>query len=641
RAVGRSLGDLYAINTLGSILGGALSGTVLIALFGIQRGILALALFNVAAGVLVLVRSRPGERAVLASIVALVLVLAAASARFLTLPSGFRSESETERDSVLYYEEGIAGVVKVHRKPTGVKMMSVDGAVIGSTAADLQLKQKILAHLPALLARRTESALAVGLGSGITLGAVGMHDSFERIEAIEIVPEVVEAASLFEEDHRGILNDPRTEMRIGDGVVYLRTTKRSYDVISSDPKLNHTYVGNAAVYSRTYYRHCLERLSDGGVMCQWVPTLLPPEDWRTVTRTFLDVFPHVSLWFFEPSHAIMVGSAEPLAIDPRRIEAALEDPEIRADLGAFGLDSPGAIVGSFFAADDSLRRLVGEGPIHTFDRPTLEFRLPRTLAERPLHLCEADNLESFLPFAGDARDHLATGAWEASSIETRDEIERAIEARAPFLAGVVRSNREGQLVAGAAEYAEAARLAPSDGRFRRLLDRIRSEEEALRARAGAGTDPVALVRLGIHRLQEGLFEDARALFEQAIAADPSQVEAWVALGAALDGLGRAEEAMDAWRRAIELRPEERRPYLNLASALRARGRAAEALALLEECLARTGDAPALRYQMGETYLALGRTDEARRATELAVRGAPEEARYRDLLRRIDESAAGR
>jgi spermidine synthase len=638
RDVGRSLGNLYAINTLGSILGAAVSGTVVIALFGVQKGILALAFFNLVAGVLVFHRSRPRERLFLASIILLFLALAAGSARFLTLPAGFRSESESPRDAVLFYDEGIAGIVKVYKKPTGAKLMSVDGAVIGSTADELQLKQKILAHLPAVLAKETKSALAVGLGSGITLGVLGLHDTFDVIDAIEIVPEVVEGAALFERDNFGILNDPRTTMRIGDGVVYLRTTLRSYDVISSDPKLNHSYVGNAAVYSSTYYRHCLDRLNEGGIMCQWVPTLLPSEDWKTVARTFLSVFPYVSIWFFEPSHAIMVGSDAPLRVDPSRIDAALADPDVRADLAAFGLDSPGAILGSFLAADDSLRRYVGEGPIHTFDRPTLEFRLPRTLAERPLHLVEADNLEAMIPFAGDVRDHLAPGAWDALAPVEREEIVRSLDARAPFLAGVVRSTREAQFVAGRVEFTEAGRIAPADGRVRILLERIRSEETSLAGRAGGGGDPVALLRLGIHRFQEDRFDEARVLFEEALAAKPDLVEAWIDLGAALERLGRIDEAVEAWRRAIRLRPDERRPYLNLAAALRLRGENDDALALLEECRARAGENAALHYQMGETYAALGKTEDARRHAELAVRADPEEPRFRDLLRRIEGGA---
>lgn len=636
KRVGRALGDLYAINTLGSILGAVLAGTLVISLFGVQKGIVVLASFSFAAGIYVLYRALPRRRGALTLSLVLFAALAVGGGRFLTLPGGFRSEMEGERDEVLYYREGIAGIVKVFRKPTGVKFMSVDGAVIGSTASDLQKKQKILAHLPALLARNPESALAVGLGSGITLGALGMHESFETIDCVEIVPEVVEGAAFFDRDSRGILDDPRARVRVDDGVVYLRTAERAYDVISSDAKLNHAYVGNGAVFSRAYYAHGLGRLSPGGVFCQWVPILLPEGEWKTVARTFLSAFPHVSLWFFEPAHAILVGSNEPLAVDPERLRRALSDGEIREELARFGLDSIGALLGSFICDTEALRRFVGEGPLHTFDRPTLEFRLPRAFAARRTHEVESENLEAIRALIGDVKRHLVPGAWESLAAGEREAIERSLEGTAPFLRGVAASSREAQLVAGLSGFEEAARIAPEDGRIRLLLDKIDAEADALARRTGGGGRFGDHFRLGIHRLQGGRFEEARMEFEAALALRPGDPDGLVNLGAALANLGRVEEAVGAWERAIESKPGERRAYLNIAGARREGGDPGGALEVLLLGRERCGENPALHYQLAETYLALGRREEALRHARRAAEGDPESPRFRALLDRLEE-----
>jgi tetratricopeptide (TPR) repeat protein len=195
--------------------------------------------------------------------------------------------------------------------------------------------------------------------------------------------------------------------------------------------------------------------------------------------------------------------------------------------------------------------------------------------------------------------------------------------------------RRGQLVAGRRLFEQAAALAPRDGRIRLLVDRLLGEEERLGAQARVSGDADAHFRLGIHKLEAGLYEEARAEFESALAIRPDHPGALVDLGAALQGLGRADEAIASWERAAALRPGDRTASINLASALRAGGEAERALRVLETCLREGEEHPALHYQMAETYLALGRPEDARREGEKAVRGAPENPRFRDFMRRLD------
>ena len=58
RATGRAVGDVLAANTVGAILGAAVSGFLLIRAFGIERSLQILTIVNVGAGLLVLASLR-------------------------------------------------------------------------------------------------------------------------------------------------------------------------------------------------------------------------------------------------------------------------------------------------------------------------------------------------------------------------------------------------------------------------------------------------------------------------------------------------------------------------------------------------------------------------------------------------------
>lgn len=629
RGIGRSIGSLYAASTFGSILGTVFAGTLIIRLFGIQSGILVLSVMNVLVGGYVMLRA-PGRRRMLWIAPALILVLVSVGPR-LTLPNGFLSESEGRSDEILYYEEGMAGIVKVYKKLNGTKMMSVDGGVIGASSGDLVQKQTILAHLPVLLAKNPKNALAVGLGSGITLGSLTLHDELEQIDCVEIVQEVVEGSEFFRNENHEALEDPRVRILVDDGVNYLRTTRVLYDVISSDAKLNHAFVGNAAVYSEKYYQHCASRLTQGGIMCQWIPLLIPTEEWKSVARTFARVFPHVSLWFFEPKHAILVGSHEPQKIDRARFLRVFENGLIARDLKTSNLNDPASIAASFVAGDEWVRAFAGDGPVNTFDRPLLEFRLPRALAAGSAPIVEAENLDLVLRAPGDARTVFLPDTSQLEST-VLDRFDRSARATPAFFQGLIAVSRTGQVVAGLPYFQEAARIAPHDTRIAAYTAKVDEEEERLAGlRATGGADPVQRFRLGIHHYQRNEFGSAEREFRAAIALDSGFVDAWVNLGAALQSAGKGAEAEETLREVSKRAPGDARVQANLAAVVRANGSPEDARAILLAYRDSYEDKPNILVQLALTNQELGLVDEARKAAESARALDPGNRRAQQIL----------
>jgi spermidine synthase len=117
---------------------------------------------------------------------------------------------------------------------------------------------------------------------------------------------------------------------------------------------------------------------------QWIGHR-PFIEYSLIMRTFLDVFPHATLWY---DGTFMVGTTKPLAIDPAALERQRRDPVTREALDAIGLTSFAILRSWFTAGPDEMRRFVGDGPLLTDDRPLVEYHhwLPGPDEQPPLDL---------------------------------------------------------------------------------------------------------------------------------------------------------------------------------------------------------------------------------------------------------------
>ncbi len=81
------------------------------------------------------------------------------------------------------------------------------------------------------------------------------------------------------------------------------------------------------------------------------------------------------------------------------------------------------------------------------------------------------------------------------------------------------------------------------------------------------SDPRQRLRDAVDQHRAGRLAEARALFEQLLAAQPDHAEAWNSLGLVIDEGGDTEGAMECWRKAIALRPDYAEPHNHMGLAL--------------------------------------------------------------------------
>jgi spermidine synthase len=393
---GADTGRLYAFNTLGAIAGAVLAGFVLVPAIGVQASIAAGIVTNlVLAAVLLTLAS--GERAGARWAAAAACLGIATGAWFLprwnprVMSSGVAIYAMeylpdvkagvvaplAERE-IVYYRDGVGATVAVARSASHLTLI-VNGKTDASNNPADMTTQLMLGHLPLLLHHAPREVLVVGLGSGITAGAVSRHP-VGAVDVVEIEPAVVEASRFFARENGDVLRDPRTRLTVADARNFLLTTGRRYDVITSEPS-NPWIGGVASLFSREFFALARERLRPDGLMVQWVHGYgLAPEDFRMIVATFRSVFGATSLWQVAQGDYLLVGRADAVPLDVGALKRRwTEGRGVREDLQRIGIDDWPGLLGFFLLSESDVARVPAGDRLNTDDWLGLEFSAPRGL----------------------------------------------------------------------------------------------------------------------------------------------------------------------------------------------------------------------------------------------------------------------
>jgi spermidine synthase len=419
KSVGEGVGEVLAYNTMGAILGSALSGFVLIYTFGIERSLQFLTIINIGAGILIAASMRR-NRAVnwgIAAATAFGIVLLA------THPDGWRmwdkkyfaiyrsnqreafSSSFTMRDAmentdVLYYAEGVEATVSSIKVKGGHQAFITNGRVEASDRREDRQCQYTLGHLPMLLNRAPKRVFVLGTGSGMTLGAVSIHPGVEEITLAEIEPKVLGVARSFAAYNHKVLDNPKLKIVFNDGRNFLMTTMEKFDVITADP-IHPWFSGAGYLYTTEYFRLAASRLRHGGIACQWLPIYeLTVDDLKSVVRTFTENFKYSMLWLTR-TDAELVGSNDPIVIDVDTLGKRIAAPGVADDLESVDMGSAEDLLSYFVMGTEGLKAFAKRGIVNTDDNLHLEFSAPLSVGV-PLMGENARSLyrfrESLLPY---------------------------------------------------------------------------------------------------------------------------------------------------------------------------------------------------------------------------------------------------
>ena len=374
-SLGRGIGDIGAVNSLGAVGGAFVTGFVLMPLLGTEWSVKVLAGLNGLVGLAIAFVGQQRKGLVWSGAAGLALLLVLVPSDVLRRVA----EPAAANRELVFYQEGAEGVITVERQTDGFRKMALNGG--GQVPTDYSSLQifRLLGHLPLLLHPDPQEVLVVSLGGGIALGAAAQYEP-RRITCVELVPEVIDAAQAhFGEFNHHVLENPtgwNVELVIDDGRNFLLSSRNTYQVITGDAT-HPTSADSWVLYTKEFYELCRARLSTDGIMAQWLPFHgLPPDDYKTIVRTFQRVFPHATLWRSN-NYSIMVGTMQPQAIDWAVLQEKMTPPRVQRSLENIDLGNVFALLNSLVLDERALRRYVGEGPLNTDDHPYISFVSPR------------------------------------------------------------------------------------------------------------------------------------------------------------------------------------------------------------------------------------------------------------------------
>ncbi len=390
--LGAKVGALLTWNTLGAVTGTLLTGFVLMPVLGIRNafGILALALGLVSLTIALRSRRHVGAAtATLACAFTNCLFMFGSEDWQNVISSGIFRLSETHFDSrylpgrkehvrLLYYNDAPDATVTVEETDGATSPaamgLRINGKPDASTGLDMTT-QLLSGHLPMLSKPDAEDVFMLGLGSGVTAGAVLPYPIKHLVVAENCAP-VVEAAEKFHTWNRNVLHDPKTQMWIEDARTVLKLQPQRYDVIITEPS-NPWTVGVGSVFSKEFYQLAAQRLKPGGIVCQWFQVYEMNDDLlKLVFRTFGSVFPYMEIWDAR-TDIIILGSQQPWHTGPDVFRKGFSLDRVRTDMEMMNIRSPEMLMSRQLASQRTGFAIAGDGPMQSDLFPVLEYSAPK------------------------------------------------------------------------------------------------------------------------------------------------------------------------------------------------------------------------------------------------------------------------
>ena len=352
----RVIGQVYAVNTLGAIIGVVLTVHVLMPLLGLKLALMSAAAVDLLLGIILLRKFHagpvhPGRTGVpvLAAIALSTVALALSQwlVRFdpLVLASSvYRNGTpRLEAASMLFYRDGKTASVAAFEQAETIAI-ATNGKVDAGIQKDAQsdphpdeYTMALVAALPLSMRDNIGRVGIIGFGSGLTTHTLLGSTRVEHVDTIEIEPMMVEGAKQFGNRVERAYRDPRSRIVIDDAKSYFSSSPARYDLIMSEPS-NPWMGGTASLFSKEFYAFVPRHLNQHGIFVQWLQ--LYEIDATLVSSVLNAMLPHFSdvrAYLANGTDLILV--ATPKGRLPDLGSRLFEDAALRVELSRLGIQS--------------------------------------------------------------------------------------------------------------------------------------------------------------------------------------------------------------------------------------------------------------------------------------------------------------
>jgi len=220
-------------------------------------------------------------------------------------------------------------LLEVYETPELGRIFRLDGFNMTSERDEFFYHENLV-HPAAVAHPQPRRALVIGGGDGGSSEELLKHPSLEVVHMAELDPVVIEVArAQFGRVHRGVFDDPRLKVTVGDGLAYLRETAVRYDLVCMD--LTDPVGPSVELYSPATFSLVKRAMARGGALTLHIGSpFFHPQRVRSTLASLRQVFPVVTAYFaYIPVYGSVWGfacasdSLDPSPMEPAAVEQVI------------------------------------------------------------------------------------------------------------------------------------------------------------------------------------------------------------------------------------------------------------------------------------------------------------------------------
>jgi spermidine synthase len=384
----RAIGRVYALNTLGAIVGVLAAVHVGMPQLGLKNTLISGAWIDAALGIAILASIGRTRTALVAGAGALAVFIPALlylqlDVNKMTAGVFRHGELASSRDAkVIYQRDGKTATVHLVRYPDALSIRTngkSDGSVNtdGTRRGSDEITMILTGAIPLALRPDTRRAALIGIGTGLTMHTLLQSLAIEQVDTVEIEAAMVEAARGFAPRNSAAFADPRGTITIDDAKSYFSAGRRTYDLIISEPS-NPWVSGVSGLFTREFYRRIRPHLNDGGLLVQWFQLYeIDASLLASVMKALGSEFPHYAVFAPSDHDLLIIASDRPV---PVAASARIFDsPGMAAELWSIQMMVPGDFDARYLGSRVTLEPLFESytTPANSDFQPVLDLRAAR------------------------------------------------------------------------------------------------------------------------------------------------------------------------------------------------------------------------------------------------------------------------
>lgn len=163
----------------------------------------------------------------------------------------------------LYSQKSEFQQIDIFETPEFGRVLTLDGNVM-LTERDEFIYDEMITHVPMSVHPKVRDVLVIGAGDGGVVKELARYDSIERIDLVEMDPQVVEACRIYLPENASRLDDSRVHITYDNALRFIRRCNNQYDLIIVDS--NDPFGPSEGYFTKEFYGICFNALREDGIM---------------------------------------------------------------------------------------------------------------------------------------------------------------------------------------------------------------------------------------------------------------------------------------------------------------------------------------------------------------------------------------